>query len=190
MEFKFDVIKEAMDLQGISFPKLANLCGSPESTLKKLARGEISDPRLSTLLAPFRILGLSIDRACGLAPERDMKKEPAFHDATMLQSMQERMSMQTERITTLSEQLGAERERANGYERMVREKDVHLEDFRRRVDERQATINRLARHSNIIRYAMLAVIVVMAVGLVYFAWEIANIDKGLTGMRLQDYLNQ
>ena len=98
--------------------------------------------------------------------------------------------MQTERITTLSEQLGAERERANGYERMVREKDVHLEDFRRRVDERQATINRLARHSNIMRYAMLAIIIVMALGFVYFAWEIGNIDKGLTGMRLQEYLNQ
>ena len=94
MDFKHEVINEAMKIQHITFPTLASLCGTPESTLKKLARGESEDPRLSTIVPPFRVLGLSIDRACGLAPERDMQKEAAAHNVSMVSALQERLAMQ------------------------------------------------------------------------------------------------
>lgn len=94
MDFKHEVINEAMKIQHITFPTLASLCGTPESTLKKLARGESEDPRLSTIVPPFRVLGLSIDRACGLAPERDMQKEAAAHNVSMVAALQERLAMQ------------------------------------------------------------------------------------------------
>jgi transcriptional regulator with XRE-family HTH domain len=103
MNFKYEVIPEAMKIQGLTFPALAKLCGTPESTLKKLARGETEDPRISTLHSPFKVLGLSIDRACGLAPERDMEKEAAAHNVSMAKALQERLAMQDDKIATLSE---------------------------------------------------------------------------------------
>lgn len=101
MNFKFEVIPEAMKIQGLTFPALAKLCGTPESTLKKLARGETEDPRISTLHSPFKVLGLSIDRACGLAPERDMEKEAAVHNVSMAKALQERLAMQDDKISEL-----------------------------------------------------------------------------------------
>lgn len=101
MVFKYEVITEAMKIQGMSFPTLAKLCGTPESTLKKLARGESEDPRLSSIHPSFKVLGLSIDRACGLAPERDMEKEAATHNVTMAKALQERLTMQDDKISDL-----------------------------------------------------------------------------------------
>lgn len=188
MDFRYQVIKEAMDLQNISYPDLERLSGSPVSTLKKLCTGKIEDPKLSTLLAPFRVLGLSIDRACGLAPERDMRKEPAFHDTSMLNAMQERISMQADKITDLSTKLSAEREKAKGFERMVVEKDKHIEDFRNRSIERQATIDRMAKHGTIMRYVLAGIVIVLLAGMAYFIWELVNFDKGATGALLEQYL--
>lgn len=101
MVFRFEVITEAMKIQGLTFPALSKLSGTPESTLKKLARGESEDPRISTLHSPFKVLGLSIDRACGLAPERDMEKEAANHNVSMAKALQERLAMQDDKISDL-----------------------------------------------------------------------------------------
>lgn len=103
MIFKYEVINEAMKIQGLTFPALAKLCGTPESTLKKLARGESEDPRLSSLQPPFKVMGLSLDRACGLAPERDMEKEAAQHNVSMAKALQERLSMQDDKISNLKD---------------------------------------------------------------------------------------
>ena len=103
MIFKYEVINEAMKIQGLTFPALAKLCGTPESTLKKLARGESEDPRLSSLQPPFKVMGLSLDRACGLAPERDMEKEAAQHNVSMAKALQERLSMQDDKISSLKD---------------------------------------------------------------------------------------
>lgn len=109
MDFKHEVINEAMKIQKITFPALASLCGTPESTLKKLARGESEDPRLSTIVPPFRVLGLSIDRACGLAPERDMQKEAAAHNVSMVSALQERLAMQDQKLDDKREAIAQHR---------------------------------------------------------------------------------
>ena len=98
MNFRHEVISEAMKLQGMSFPKLEALSGTPVSTLKKLASGETKDPRISTIFPPFKVLGLSIDRACGLAPERDMRTEAAPHEVSMYTALQERLAIQDDKM--------------------------------------------------------------------------------------------
>lgn len=105
MKFRYEVIAEAMKLQGISYPKLEELSGIPASTLKKLTRGESENPGLSTIQPVFRVLGLSIDRACGLAPERDIAKESAQHNVSMVTALQERLSMQDDKLGELREAL-------------------------------------------------------------------------------------
>ena len=101
MNFRYEIITEAMKLQGMTYPTLAKLSGIPESTIKKIAHGESEDPRLSTLQAIFNVLGLSIDRACGLAPERDIAKESAQHNVSMTTALQERLSMQDAKLDEL-----------------------------------------------------------------------------------------
>lgn len=105
MKFRYEVIAEAMRLQGISYAKLEELSGTPASTIKKLVRGESEDPRLSTMYSVFNVLGLSIDRACGLAPERDIAKEAATHNVTMVTALQERLSMQDNKLSSIREEL-------------------------------------------------------------------------------------
>ena len=98
-----------MKIQGMSFPALAKLSGTPESTLKKLARGESEDPRLSSVQPAFKVLGLSIDRACGLAPERDMEKEAAQHNVSMATALQERLVMQEDKVSALKDTIAEQK---------------------------------------------------------------------------------
>lgn len=109
MNFRYEVIAEAMKIQGMSFPALAKLSGTPESTLKKLARGESEDPRLSSVQPAFKVLGLSIDRACGLAPERDMEKEAAQHNVSMATALQERLVMQEDKVSALKDTIAEQK---------------------------------------------------------------------------------
>ena len=109
MEFKHEVINEAMKIQHMTFSTLSNLCGTPESTLKKLASGQSEDPRLSSIVPPFKVLGLSIDRACGLAPERDMQKEAAAHNVSMVSALQERLAMQDQKLDDKREAIAQHR---------------------------------------------------------------------------------
>ena len=109
MQFKHTVIAEAMKIHGMKLPDLSRLCGTPESTLKKLIRGESEDPRLSTIVPPFTVLGLSIDRACGLAPERDMQKEAAAHNVSMVSALQERLGMQDKQLEEKRELIAQQR---------------------------------------------------------------------------------
>ena len=109
MNFRYEVIAEAMKIQGMSFPALAKLSGTPESTLKKLARGESEDPRLSSVQPAFKVLGLSIDRACGLAPERDMEKEAAQHNVSMATALQERLAMQEDKVSALKDTIAEQK---------------------------------------------------------------------------------
>ena len=109
MGFNYAVIAEAMKLMKMTVPALSKLCGTPESTIKKLVRGEIENPTLTTITPVFRVLGLSIDRACGLAPERDIAKEAAEHNVSMVTALQERLSMQDEKIAALKDTIAEQR---------------------------------------------------------------------------------
>lgn len=109
MKFRYEIIAEAMKLQGISYPKLEELSGIPVSTLKKLTRGESENPGLNTIQPVFRVLGLSIDRACGLAPERDISKESAQHNVSMTTALQERLSMQDIKLDGLRDALAEQK---------------------------------------------------------------------------------
>jgi len=138
MNFRYEVLTEAMKLQKMSFPRLEELSGTPESTLKKLARGETKDPRISTIFPPFKVLGLSIDRACGLAPERDMAKEAAVHNVSMVTALQERISMQDNKLaeyrTRILEQNGtiaAQGAKLEAREQSIAHRDQIIKDKER-----------------------------------------------------------
>ena len=175
MNFRFEVLREAMKIQGVTFAKLSALCGSPESTLKKLSSGDVEDPRISTILPPFRVLGLSIDRACGLAPERDMRKEAAEHEVSMVTALQERLAMQDAKLSE--------------HRHTIMEQGAKIAAQQATLEANAASISRLeadlkAERAGNKRLQMVLVgliVLVIALAAVYI-WDVNNLHKGLTAL--------
>lgn len=126
MIFKYEIIVEAMKMLKLSYPELSKLSGVPESTLKKLTHGESEDPRLSTLYGVFKYLGLSIDRACGLAPERDIHKEAAEHNVSIAKALQERLIMQDDKIGTLKDTIAEQKAEIAAKDAKIEAKDKSI----------------------------------------------------------------
>lgn len=97
-------LQKIMDLQQLTYPELARRSNMSERTLRNILKGVTKDPRVSTLLSIVRALGASIDRLVGLAPLRDMKREEATYDATLMESMRTRLDeAQRQRETDAAE---------------------------------------------------------------------------------------
>ena len=182
MQFRYEVIREAMKLQGLTLAKLSKLCGTPESTLKKLVSGDVEDPRLGTIFPPFNMLGLSIDRACGLAPERDMKKEAAEHEVSMVTAIQERLAMQDAELS--------------GHRHTIMEQNAKIASLQATLDARDSTIagldqqrarleNELAserKSSRRMMAWMIALILIVVALAALYIWDASNLHKGLTAL--------
>lgn len=170
MIFKYEVISEAMKMLKLSYPELSKLSGIPESTLKKLTHGESEDPRLSTLYGVCKYLGLSIDRACGLAPERDMHKEAAEHNVSMAKALQERLAMQDEKIDALKEKISE-------YKAEIAAKNAAIEEKEKRIAYREEVIKSKDKWIKI----LIGVIVVMVVVFGFVALMHSQADMELLG---------
>lgn len=179
MFFRYEVITEAMKLMKLSFPALSKLCGTPESTLKKLARGEIEEPRLGTLVPAFKVLGLSIDRACGLAPERDIAAEPALHDVSMAKALQERIGIQDAQLndchTTITDQaaqISALKTETAALTRSVAHRDDIISEKNREITEMRTDCRRL-------RVALIVAVIAFMLFCCFLLWEALHPDQGL-----------
>lgn len=84
-------LQKIMELQEITYPELARRSNTPERTLRNILKGLTKDPRISTLLPIVRALGASIDRLVGLAPMRDIQREAAVFDVTLMDSMRQQV---------------------------------------------------------------------------------------------------
>lgn len=86
-EIQWDQLRKLMEFQELTYPALARMSGTPESTLRKLLQGVTKDPRVSTMYPIVKALGASFDRLLGLAPKRDFEREEATYDVTLMDSM-------------------------------------------------------------------------------------------------------
>lgn len=106
----FAQLRKLMEFQNMSFPALARACGTPVSTLRKLMHGQTPDPRISSILPVVRALGASLDRLIGLAPKRDIAKEEAVFDASLMDSMRWQLDASEKQRAELQAELAALRE--------------------------------------------------------------------------------
>lgn len=90
-QIQWGQLRRLMEFQELSYPALAKLSGTPESTLRKLLQGVTKDPRISTMLPVVRALGASFDRLLGLAPKRDFEREEASYDVTIMDSLRHQL---------------------------------------------------------------------------------------------------
>lgn len=210
-------LRRLMEFQEISFPALSKLCGTPESTLRKLLQGVTKDPRISTMLPVVRALGASFDRMLGLAPERDFNREEAAYDVTIMDTMRHQvMELMKERegcvnkhtdeiaahadqIRILSEKVEKQAERLEFKAGRLQEQEIELTELRTTLkardqtianlesmyNKRDATVNTLRRELGIMRYVTIGFALFLVALCAYFAWELMNPLKGITGLFFQ-----
>lgn len=92
----FGQLEEIMEFQELTYCDLARISRTPEKTIRNILRGVTKDPRISTLLPIVRALGASIDRLVGIAPKRDIQREGAVFDASLMDSMRHQVGQMQE----------------------------------------------------------------------------------------------
>lgn len=209
-EIHWDHLRKLMEFQELTFPALARLSGTPESTLRKLMQGTTKDPRISTLYPIVRALNASFDRTLGLAPERDFEREEETYDATLMDSMRHQLeTMMREReavstagiaanaelLRTLSAKVDEQDKRLDAKRSRLSEQEQEIAVLTERVDAKTITISNLERLCNRRRnliYTILGFLAIMAAltiaSVSYIAWEIINIEDGQTGKYIDKYI--
>jgi len=140
-EIHWDHLRKLMEFQELTFPALARLSGTPESTLRKLMQGTTKDPRISTLYPIVRALNASFDRTLGLAPERDFEREEETYDATLMDSMRHQLeTMMRERDAVSTANIAANAELLRTLSAKVDEQDKRLNAKRSRLSEQEQEI--------------------------------------------------
>lgn len=163
--FRYDLLHNALKSRGISLSKLAELSGTAESTLKNLIYGRVEDPRISTIIPPFRALGLSIDEACGLKPEH--RDQPSIAKAgeylARLEDQQRTIMEQRAQIATLTATLAARDESLQRIRTRQTQTESELSDERRRA-----------------RRMYSALVIALIVLFIIYIWDVRNPQSGLT----------
>lgn len=140
-DIRWDHLRKLMEFQELTFPALARLSGTPESTLRKLMQGTTKDPRISTLYPIIRALNASFDRTLGLAPERDFEREEETYDATLMDAMRNQLeTMMREREAVSTAGIAANAELLRTLSAKVDDQESRLAAKRSRLSEQEQEI--------------------------------------------------
>jgi transcriptional regulator with XRE-family HTH domain len=164
----------------MSEAKMAEACDVSVTTFKDIRKGRCRKPRVDILYSIVSALGGSIDRLVGLAPTRDISKESAVWDATLVEGYQQRIDTLAAQVESLTHQLAA--------------KDAETERLHAAVleerTERATAVAVCSQHTNTIdvqaktiKYQRCVLLGILAIWLLF---EILNPSTGITGaiMRL------
>ena len=238
-------LRRLMEFQDVSTASLARMCNMPLSTLRKMFSGETEDPRISSILPVCRALGASLDRLIGLAPKRDLAREEAVYDSTLMDNMRNQLAgaeqqraVDAQELDRLRKLVLAKGEACSCAESklaaisdiihdrdasiarrdaIIAQRDAEIDELSNKIDNQSvrleakaqriqeqaeqisrktaqlegcdATIKRLENTNARLRkvsYILLAALLCTSAVIAYLAWEIANIDQGLTGMIYKD----
>lgn len=177
----WDQLRALMDYQEITFPQLAKIAHTPDSTLRKLFQGSTKDPCVSTLYPIIRALGASFDRFLGLAPNRDFTKEDSEHDPTTIDSIQRQMSELEENLANQEERLLFKRGRIHELEIEVEhlrtENAAHARSIKHLENMNAKREKELRRHRWIM-CCLVLIAVAFAAAAIYLLWELLNPTRG------------
>lgn len=79
-----DKIEEYKKKLGLTSAELADRAGIPKTTLDKILSGVTKDPKLETIKAIARVLGLTLDDFDDRDSPDDQKTEPTYEDIKSL----------------------------------------------------------------------------------------------------------
>lgn len=163
----------------MSEAKMAEACDVSVTTFKDIRKGRCRKPRVDILYSIVSALGGSIDRLVGLAPTRDISKESAVWDATLVEGYQQRIDTLAAQVESLTHQLAA--------------KDAETERLHAAVleerTERATAVAVCSQHTNTIdaqaktiKYQRCVLLGVLAIWLLF---EILNPSTGITGAMMR-----
>lgn len=185
MIIRVEFLREIMKIQKKTIVQLAKDCNMSESTLKKLLNGESEDPRISTLYTVASSLGASIDRLVGLAPPRDFHEENRAYDATLMETMQDRVKMLESQLAERDATIESQRQRIHELDVSISTNEARLESKAASIKHRDEIISNQAatqRYQQRTIAICAAALLLLACVVVCGLWEIINIDKGIASL--------
>ena len=158
-------------LKGASDARIAELCEISETTYKSIRKGRNMHPRVDILYSIVALFGGSIDRLVGLAPTRDIARERAVWDGSLVDGMQQHIDLLTAQKAETDAETLRLRATLSASEKAQAKAEERAEYLTQRITEMQAevTLHRVALRRH--RIAMLATVallmVLLAVGVIF-----------------------
>ena len=143
-------------LKGASDARSAELCEISETTYKSIRRGRNLHPRVDILYSVVALFGGSIDRLVGLAPTRDIAREHAIWDGSLMDGMQQRVELLIAQKTANETEIAELRKALSASEKAQAHAEERATNLKQRLDELQTeiTVHRAALRRH--RFATLA----------------------------------
>lgn len=188
----WDRMRELRDKQGLTNKRIAELTGIDERSVSRIMKGETDSPGIDLVLRIMVVMGGSLDRLTGIAPERDFSQE-SLPDISVLESMQEHIKVQQEERAALEEKLEAQsktldqqRETISQQYATIREQSARLEAKQESIQHRDRIIAEKDREIQGQRASMrrqatryIVIIGLLIVGIFYLCWDGSNPNKGI-----------
>lgn len=170
-------------LRGASEARIADLCEISETTLKSIRKGRNRKPRIDILYSIVVLFGGSIDRLVGLAPTRDINREAAVWDGTLVDGLQQRVAHMTQQKAEDAAELARLRRMVLEAEKTAARAEERSRSLQHDNDELTAAAARHRQELRRHRWAMLTVAILLIALCSYLIWEMANPDAGNLRLR-------
>lgn len=150
-------------LKGASDARIAELCEISETTYKSIRKGRNMHPRVDILYSIVALFGGSIDRLVGLAPTRDIARERAVWDGSLVDGMQQHIDLLTAQKAETDAETLRLRAALSASEKSQAKAEERAEYLTQRITEMQTevTLHRVALRRH--RIAMLAIVALLMV---------------------------
>lgn len=174
---------------GLTNEGWARLSGVPKGTVNRYLSYNVGVPSYAYVCAMLSCVGESSEdfyaaiaaespvELAGLAAPAEAKPSPQ-PDPALLPGMQERINEQAERLQELQERAHEQ----DAQLRVLRAENAALQDKLAERDRSIARRDEVIREKNRSNRALVIAVAVLVLIVVYFLWEIVNIDKGITAL--------
>ena len=157
-------------LKGASEARLAELCEISETTFKNIRKGRCKKPRVDILYSMVALFGGSIDRLVGLAPTRDIARERAVWDGSLVDGLQQRIDNLTGQKAADDAELSRLRKMVLAAEKAQACAETQVDQLRQRIDEMHADAARQQSELRRQRYAAFFIILLILGAFVFISW--------------------
>lgn len=188
----WDRMRELRDKQGLTNKRIAELTGVDERTVSRVMKGETENPGIEMVLRMVTVMGGSLDRLTGIAPERRFDDEP-LPDKSILESMQEHLKAQQDEKAILAQKIEAQASAIDQQRDTISHQNATICEQRARLEAKIESIQHRDRiivekdleiktlKDSLKRQAMryTVTVILFIVGILYLYWDGSNPTQGL-----------
>lgn len=169
--------------KGLSDVHFAEICNVSATTFKLLRKSKDPAPRVDTLYSILAPLGASIDRVVYLAPVRDIEREQAQWDGTLVDGLQQQVAHLTRQKAADDTEIKDLRQSVILAEKAASRAEAHAEALTNTIAALNADALRHRREIRRHRIATLIIVLLLIALCAFIVWEIANPNRGIFVLR-------